>query len=63
MLNSFPVVVPGWYVSKIIASVRFGFRYEPASLTHPDYPSQLSRPVNDDLRLIRFFRLGKEFRE
>lgn len=24
MLNSFPVVVPGWYVSKIIASVRFG---------------------------------------
>lgn len=24
MLNFSPVVVPGWYVSKIIASVRFG---------------------------------------
>ena len=39
MLNSFP--------SGCARLVRFkdsGYRYEPASLTHPDCPSQLSRP-------------------
>lgn len=44
MLNSFPSGCARLVRFKDHRQRAIRYRYEPASLTHPDYPSQLSRP-------------------